>query len=113
MIRVVAIAVVLSSTFATQALAGAKDDMLATDKAFSEMSVAKGAHAAFLAYMADDVLEYDGDHPPLVGKVAVAAYYADQDKKTAGAAPSAWNGRPSAPKPRPTARSATHAETGS
>ncbi|HWA91508.1 MAG TPA: DUF4440 domain-containing protein [Rhizomicrobium sp.] len=56
--------------------AGPKEDMMAADKAFSDMSVAKGAHVAFLAYMADDVRLYDGEHPPIIGKAKVAAYYA-------------------------------------
>src|ERR1700754_4686671 len=59
-----------------QAAAAPKDDLLAVDKAFASLSRAKGPHAAFLAYMADDVRLYDGDHPPLLGKAAVAAYYA-------------------------------------
>ena len=57
------------------AWADAKDDMIAADKAFSALSVAKGAHAAFLAYMADDVRLYDAENPPIIGKAAVAAYY--------------------------------------
>jgi ketosteroid isomerase-like protein len=63
------------------ALAGPREEMLATDRAFSEMSVKEGAHAAFLAFMADDVRLFDGDHPPIMGKVAAAAYYADVEKK--------------------------------
>jgi ketosteroid isomerase-like protein len=62
------------------AFAGAKEDMLAADRAFSDLSASKGPHAAFLAYMTDDVLLYDGDHPPIVGKAAVAAYYAQVDR---------------------------------
>jgi len=62
------------------ASAGPKDVLLATDKAFSDMSVAKGPHAAFLAYMADNVRLYDGDHPPIVGKSAAADYYAKTEK---------------------------------
>lgn len=58
------------------ALAGPADDMMAADRAFSALSVLKGAHAAFLAFMADDVRLYDGDHPPIIGKAAAAAYYA-------------------------------------
>ena len=61
---------------AAPALAGPADDMMAADKAFSDMSVAQGAHAAFLAYMADDVRLYTGDHPPIIGKQAAAEYYA-------------------------------------
>ncbi|HTP78096.1 MAG TPA: DUF4440 domain-containing protein [Rhizomicrobium sp.] len=63
------------------AFAGAKEDMMAADRAFSDLSVKSGAHAAFLAYMADDVRLFDGDHPPILGKAAAAAYYADVEKK--------------------------------
>ncbi len=58
------------------ALAGPKEDMMATDRAFAAMSLEKGAHAAFLAYMTDDVRLFDGAHPPIIGKKAVADYYA-------------------------------------
>jgi ketosteroid isomerase-like protein len=58
------------------ALAGPKEDMMAADRAFAQMSLAKGAHAAFLAYMTDDVRLFDGAHPPIIGKKAVEAYYA-------------------------------------
>jgi ketosteroid isomerase-like protein len=66
------------------AFAGPKEDMMAADRAFSDLSVKSGAHAAFLAYMADDARIFDGDHPPLLGKEAVAAYYADVEKKNPG-----------------------------
>lgn len=65
----------------TAAEAGPKEEMMAADKAFNDMSLAKGAHTAFLAYMTDDVLLFDGDHPPIIGKKAAAAFYADQEKK--------------------------------
>jgi ketosteroid isomerase-like protein len=58
------------------AAAGPREDLLAVDQAFSDMSLAKGPHAAFLAYMADDVRLYDGDNPPIQGKQTVADYYA-------------------------------------
>lgn len=58
------------------AFADAASEMMAADKAFSDMSVAQGAHAAFLAYMADDVRLYQGEHPPIIGRQAAAAYYA-------------------------------------
>jgi len=61
---------------ATPVLADAASDMMAADKAFSDMSVAKGAHAAFLAFMADDVRIFQGDHPPIVGRKAVEDFYA-------------------------------------
>ncbi|MGZ5998015.1 MAG: YybH family protein [Rhizomicrobium sp.] len=63
------------------AFAGAKEDMMAADRAFSDMSLKSGAHAAFLAFMADDVRLFDGDHPPILGKAAAVAYYADVEKK--------------------------------
>jgi ketosteroid isomerase-like protein len=57
----------------TVALAGAKDDIIATDKAFSELSVAKGSNAAFLAYMADDARIFGtGNEPPIFGKAEAA-----------------------------------------
>ena len=49
--------------------AGAKEDIIATDKAFSELSVAKGSNAAFLAYMADDTRIFGtGNEPPIYSK---------------------------------------------
>lgn len=67
---------VVTACLVGPAWAGAKEDMMAADKAFSDMSVAKGPHASFLAYMADDVRLYDGATPPIIGKAAVADYYA-------------------------------------
>jgi ketosteroid isomerase-like protein len=67
---------VMAAFLAGPAMAGPKEDMLAADKAFSAMSIAKGPHAAFLAYMADDVRLYEGEHPPIIGKAAAADYYA-------------------------------------
>ena len=60
--------------------AGPKEDLLATDKAFSDMSIAKGSHAAFLAYMTGDARLYDGDHPPIIGKKVASEYYARVEK---------------------------------
>lgn len=65
---------------AAAASAAPKDDLLAADRTFSALSVAEGAHAAFLATVTDDVRLFDGAHPPLIGKVAVAAYYAAEEK---------------------------------
>lgn len=72
-------AIFLAAMFAltaNPAFAGAAEDMMQTDKAFSDMSVAKGTHAAFLAYMADDVRLYQGDHPPVIGKKAAEDFFA-------------------------------------
>lgn len=51
------------------AQAGPKEEVLATDKTFSELSVTKGSNAAFLAYMADDARIFGtGNEPPIHGK---------------------------------------------
>jgi len=79
--RLIVGALAVAAMFITgPASAGAKDVLLATDQAFSDLSVAKGPHAAFAAYMADDVRLYEGDHPPIIGKSAAAAYYAKAEK---------------------------------
>jgi ketosteroid isomerase-like protein len=70
--------------FASSAMADPKEEMMAADRAFSDMSVKDGAHAAFLAFMADDVRLFDGDHPPILGKAAAAVYYAGVEKKNPG-----------------------------
>src|ERR1700690_728978 len=79
--RSLLIVAVVLSVVASNALAGPKEEMIAADRAFSEMSVKQGAHAAFLAFMADDVRLFDVDHPPILGKAAAAAYYAAVEKK--------------------------------
>jgi ketosteroid isomerase-like protein len=84
MLRITTYAVAIFLALATGAAAAPKDEMMAADNAFSDMSVAKGSHAAFLATMADDALLYDGDHPPIMGKAAAAAYYAEAEKKNPG-----------------------------
>jgi ketosteroid isomerase-like protein len=60
------------------ALAGPKDDLIAADKAFSQLSVKEGSSAAFLAYIADDGRIYGtGNQPPIIGKVAATARFTD------------------------------------
>jgi ketosteroid isomerase-like protein len=55
------------------AIGGAQDDIVAADKAFSELSVAKGSNAAFLAYMADDARIFGtGNEAPIFGKAEAA-----------------------------------------
>jgi hypothetical protein len=67
------VALALAVGFATTAVAGARDDVLAADKSFSAMSVAKGSNAAFLAYLADDGRIFGtGNEPPVFGKAAAA-----------------------------------------
>jgi ketosteroid isomerase-like protein len=56
------------------ASAGPKEELIAADKAFSALSVAKGSSIAFLAFLADDGRLFGaGDGPPLLGKAAAAA----------------------------------------
>ena len=76
------ISTLVASLVILAAAAGAepKDDMLAADRTFSALSVAQGAHAAFLFTMTDDVQLFTGASPPLLGKRAVAAYYAEEEK---------------------------------
>lgn len=53
------------------ALAGPKEDLIATDEAFSALSVAKGSNAAFLAYLADDGRLFGtGNEAPIYGRAA-------------------------------------------
>ena len=79
MARILAAAALL--LISNAALAGPKEEMMAADRAFSDLSLKSGAHAAFLAFMSDDVRLFDGDHPPILGKTAAAAYYSDVEKK--------------------------------
>lgn len=62
---------------AVPAWAGPKDELLATDKAFSALSAAKGSNAAFLAFMADDARVYGtGSEAPIFGKAAAVKRFA-------------------------------------
>jgi ketosteroid isomerase-like protein len=79
MLRTLALAALL--LFPSAVSAGPKEEKMAADRAFSELSLKSGAHAAFLAFMVDDVRLFDGEHPPILGKAAAAAYYADVEKK--------------------------------
>lgn len=57
------------AVIASTAWAAPKDDLMATDKAFSQLSVEKGSNAAFLTYMADDAHVFGtGNEPPIHGK---------------------------------------------
>jgi len=68
----------LTLALESAALAGPKDDLIAADKAFSALSVAKGSNAAFLATLADDGRLFGtGNEPPIYGKAAAAARFAD------------------------------------
>jgi hypothetical protein len=57
----------------TSVLAGAKNEIIAADKAFSTASVANGSNAAFLAYIADDGRIFGtGNQAPIFGKAEAA-----------------------------------------
>lgn len=51
---------------ASPAFAGPKDDLIAADKAFSDLSVAKGTSPAFLAYLADDGCLFGSEGAPTI-----------------------------------------------
>jgi len=76
----VRLAVFALALLAVPAIAAPQDELLAADRAFSAMSAQKGAHAAFLATMTDDARLYQGDHRPLLGKEAAAAFFAAEEK---------------------------------
>ena len=60
------------------ALADAKADLIAAEKAFSALSVAKGSDVAFLANLADDGRMYGtGNQSPIFGKAEAAKRFAD------------------------------------
>ena len=67
--RTILLAAGAFAVIASTAWAAPKDDVIATDKAFSQLSVEKGSNAAFLAYMADDARIFGtGGEPPILGK---------------------------------------------
>jgi ketosteroid isomerase-like protein len=68
----------LTVALGSAALGQPKDDLIAADKAFSALSVAKGSNAAFLATLADDGRIFGtGNEPPIFGKAAAVARFAD------------------------------------
>ena len=61
------------SVIASTALAAPRDDLMAADKAFSQLSVDKGSNTAFLAYMADNAHVFGtGNEPPMYSKAEAA-----------------------------------------
>ena len=74
--QILLVSLTLSAVIASTAWAGPKDELIAADKAFSALSVAKGSNAAFLAYMADDGRIFGtGSQPPIYGKAAAIARF--------------------------------------
>jgi len=70
-----AFALALLAPMAAQA--GAAEDIVAADKAFSALSAAKGSNAAFLAYIADDARVFGtGNEPPIFGKAQAIKRFA-------------------------------------
>jgi ketosteroid isomerase-like protein len=54
---------------------------LAADKAFSDLSVAKGSSAAFLFYLAEDGRLFGvGSEPPIYGKAAATKRFAERER---------------------------------
>ncbi|MGH6871643.1 MAG: YybH family protein [Rhizomicrobium sp.] len=71
------IAAATISLLISPALAAPKDEVLAADKAFSDLSAAKGSNAAFLAYLADDGRLFGtGNQPPIIGKAQAVRRFA-------------------------------------
>lgn len=60
----------------------AKEELLETDRQFSERSAKVGNIQAFLEYAADDAVLLKPDHYPIVGKTALKQYYADLSDDT-------------------------------
>ncbi len=57
--------------------AGAAEDIVTSDKAFSALSVQKGSNAAFLSYMTDDARAFGtGNEPPILGKAEAVKRFA-------------------------------------
>jgi ketosteroid isomerase-like protein len=68
------------------ALAGTKEELIAADKAFSDMSVANGQAAAFLAQIADDARLFGAGGEPVIGRKAAEARYASEKFKNSASA---------------------------
>lgn len=65
-------------SFASAAHAGPKEDILAADCAFSQLSAEKGSNAAFLAYIAEDGRIFGtGNEKPIIGKAEATKRFTD------------------------------------
>jgi ketosteroid isomerase-like protein len=63
------IAALATSLMTSPTLAGPKEELIATDTAFSAQSAKEGSNAAFLAHMADDARIFGtGNEAPIFGK---------------------------------------------
>ena len=64
---------------APAARAGAMEDLIAADRTFSALSVAKGSNAAFLSYGAEDMRLFGiGNEPPSYGRAAAAERFSER-----------------------------------
>jgi ketosteroid isomerase-like protein len=61
---------------AAPAWAASTEDLMAADRAFSQMSAAKGHDAAFLAFITEDARLFGTGGEPLAGKAAAAKEFA-------------------------------------
>jgi ketosteroid isomerase-like protein len=67
------VSLAVSTVIASTVWAAPKDELIAADKAFSDLSAAQGSNAAFLAYMADDGRIFGtGSQPPMHSKAEAA-----------------------------------------
>ena len=72
--------------------AGPREDLLAADKAFSDLSVAKGSSAAFLFYLAEDGRLFGtGSEPPIYGKAAATKRFAERERGHPAADVLSWS----------------------
>jgi ketosteroid isomerase-like protein len=78
--------IALLTLFPVTALAGAKEELIEADKAFSDMSVANGQATAFLAYIADDAQLFGAGGEPVIGRKAAEARYASEKFKNSASA---------------------------
>ena len=78
MFRCVMGAVIIAwAMFPAAARAGATDGLMAADRSFSALSVAKGSNAAYLAVIATNARLFgNGSQPPIFGKVAAGKRFA-------------------------------------
>ena len=74
----IGLAFAAATLLSAPAHAGTKDGIIASDKAFSAMSVAQGSNAAFLAYIADDGRIFGtGNEMPIFGKAEAVKRFSD------------------------------------
>ena len=76
--RIAAAVVSFIASSTTVAFAGAREDVIAADKAFSTLCVEKGSNAAFLTYLAEDGRLFGtGNDAPIIGKEEAIKRFAD------------------------------------